>query len=149
MQFAVNGANFLYDNATATQAINSSRTSGNSKFENAAYTVSTTAISGTPAIRSEAMLPTTEYSLELYPDYNYYTNIAVDSVTALQGVVKRTNQIPDASKNYKVRYRCRNLPNFSVPIGRVVSANKTGTTTATIVTDVPHNLTTSDFVVIQ
>lgn len=95
------------------------------------------------------MLPTTEYSLELYPDYNYYTNIAVDSVTALQGLVKRTNQIPSANKEYKVRYRCKNLPNFSIPIGRITSAAKTGTTTATITMDTPHGLTTNDFVAIQ
>ena len=84
MRFAVNGANFLYDNATATQAINSSRNDGNSKFQNTAYTVSTTAISGTPAVRSESMLPASKYTLEMYPDYNYYSNIAVDYVTALE-----------------------------------------------------------------
>lgn len=149
MQFAVNGANFTFDTATATQAINASRTDGNSKFENPVYTIGTTAISGTPAVRSESMLPSTEYSLELYPDYNYYTNLAVDSTTALQGLVKRTNQIPSANKDYKIRYRCRNLPNFSVPIGRITSAAKSGTTTATITMDVPHNLTVNDFVAIQ
>lgn len=149
MQFAVNGANFVFDNATATNAFNSSRTMGNSKFQNPVYTISTTAISGTPSNRSESMLPTTEFGLDMYPDYNYYTNLAVDSTTALQGLVKRTNQIPSASKDYKVRYRCRNLPNFSIPVGRIVSAAKTGTTTATIVTDVPHGLTTSDFVIVQ
>lgn len=149
MNFAVNGANFIFDTSTATQAINSSRTDGNSKFENPVYTVGTTAISGTPAIRSESMLPTTEYSLDIYPDYNYYTTLAVDSTTALQGLVKRTNQIPSANKNYKVRYRCKNLPNFSIPIGRITATSKTGTTTATITTDVPHGLTTSDFIAIQ
>jgi len=149
MRFAVNGANFIYDNATATQAMNSSRNDGNSKFQNAAYTVSTTAISGTPAIRSESILPTSKYSLEMYPDYNYYSNIAVDSVTALETGIKRTNQIPNGGKNYKVRYRCRNHVNFSVPVARITSAAKTGTTTATIVTDVPHGLTTSDFIAIQ
>jgi len=149
MRFAVNGANFLFDNATATQAINSSRNDGNSKFQNAAYTVSTTAISGTPAIRSESILPTSKYSLEMYPDYNYYSNIAVDSVTALETGVKRTNQIPNGGKNYKVRFRCRNHVNFSVPVARITSAAKTGTTTCTIVTDVPHGLTTSDFIAIQ
>lgn len=149
MSFAVNGANFVADNATATQMFNSSRTSGNSKFQNAQYTVSTTAISGTPAVRSESMLPTSEYALEMYPDFNYYSNIAVDTTNANRGLIKRTNQIPDSSKNYKVRYRCKNHINFSVPIARIISANKTGTTTATIVTDVPHNLTTSDFVIIQ
>lgn len=149
MNFAVNGANFIFDTATATQAINSSRTDGNSKFENAVYTVGTTAVSGTPAVRSESMLPTTEYSLELYPDYNYYSNLAVDNVTALQGIVKRTNQIPSASKQYKIRYRCKNLPNFSIPVGRITAAAKTGTTTATITTDVNHNLSVNDFIVIQ
>lgn len=149
MRFAVNGANFIYDNATATQAMNSSRNDGNSKFQNTAYTVSTTAISGTPAIRSESMLPTSKYSLEMYPDYNYYSNIAVDSVTALEAGIKRTNQIPNGGKNYKVRYRCMNHVNFSVPVARITSAAKTGTTTCTIVTDVPHGLTTSDFIQIQ
>ncbi len=149
MRFAVNGANFIFDTATVTQAINSSRNDGNSKFQNPVYAVSTTAISGTPAVRSESMLPTSKYALEMYPDYNYYSNIAVDSVTAIELGIKRTNQIPNGSKNYKVRYRCRNNSNFSTPIGRITSATKSGTTTATIVTDVPHGLTTSDFVVIQ
>lgn len=149
MRFAVNGANFIYDNGTANQAINSSRNDGNSKFQNTAYGVSTTNISGTPAIRSESILPTSKYTLEMYPDYNYYSNIAVDSVTALETGIKRTNQIPNGGKNYKVRYRCRNHVNFSVPVARITSAAKTGTTTCTIVTDVPHGLTTSDFIAIQ
>ena len=84
MQFAVNGANFDFDNATATNAFNSSRTAGSSKFQNPVYTIGTTAVSGTPAIRAQSFLPSTEFSMDLYPDYNYYKTIAIDSTTTFE-----------------------------------------------------------------
>lgn len=149
MAFAVNGANFTLDTATPTQGVNATRTAGNSKFENPVYTIGTTAPAGTPAVRSQSIAPSTEYTIEAYPDYCNFTTLAVDSTTALQGLAKRTNQIPDANKKYKIRYRAKNLPNHSVVIGRVVSSSKSGTTTATVTMDVPHNLTVNDFVQIQ
>ena len=150
LDLAYNGASFLFDTATATQAINPSRTAGNTKFENAAYTVGTTAPSNTPTLRTESFLPTTRYTLQVFPDYNIYTSLAVDSVTTNLAGPVRTNQIPDSSKFYKPRVRVKNLPNASITVGtRITAAAKTGTTTATITTETAHGLTTSDFIQIQ
>lgn len=42
--------------------------------------------------------------------------------------------------------RANNLNNFTAPVARITAIAKTGTTTATVTTDVAHGLTTSSFV---
>jgi len=60
----------------------------------------------------------------------------------------RTQVCPDPSATYKVRIRCTNNKSLTVPTAQIVSAVKTGTTTATITTDRPHGLVATDPVVV-
>lgn len=54
---------------------------------------------------------------------------------------------PSFENAYKIRIRAKNLPNYSVPVGAIVSVSKSGSTTATI--NLPaHGLTTNDFIVV-
>lgn len=46
--------------------------------------------------------------------------------------------IPDSNKAYKVKYSTRNNENLSVPIAKITNITKSGSTTATVTTDVPH-----------
>ena len=71
---------------------------------------------------------------------------SADSISAPSSQLRYTQGIPDEEKNYKLRIRAKNLNNLSRPVAKITAIAKTGTVTATVTTDVPHNLTTSDVV---
>jgi hypothetical protein len=60
----------------------------------------------------------------------------------------RTQVCPDPSAEYKVRIRSTNNKSLSIPNAQIVSAVKSGTTTATITTATAHGLTANDPVVV-
>lgn len=60
------------------------------------------------------------------------------------GYNKIQQSIPDETLSYRLYCRAKNLDNLSRPIARIVSAVKTGATTSTFTTDVPHGLVASD-----
>lgn len=83
------------------------------------------------------------------PDRIQWYDYAADSPTTLSASrAARTRVVPNPMRRYRVRLRVRNSQALTVPVAKVVSATKTGTTTTTIVTDLPHGLTTSHTVVI-
>lgn len=90
--------------------------------------------------------PTTEYRCTVQPDWLAWADSPVDATGPLTNRSKRTQLIPDHTVAYKVRFRAVNRPSLSRPVAQVVSVAKSGTTTATVVTDAPHGLTTSDIV---
>jgi hypothetical protein len=69
-----------------------------------------------------------------------------DAVTAPSAPLKWNQNLPDEELEYKIRLRAKNLSNFTRPIARITAIAKTGTTTATVTTDVAHGLATTDFV---
>jgi hypothetical protein len=71
---------------------------------------------------------------------------AADSVAASGVPLKLTQGIPDENDYYKIVVRVKNFRNLTRPVAKIVSITKTGTTTATVVTDVPHNLMPASFV---
>jgi hypothetical protein len=74
-------------------------------------------------------------------------DVAVDSATALPASrVLRTQVIPDPTKEYTLRFRTTNVDSLPIPNGKITSAAKSGTTTATITTASAHGLTTGDWV---
>lgn len=70
---------------------------------------------------------------------------AIDSGTSMAARYKRSQAVPDSSKDYAMFLDVVALPNRSVPI-EILSAVKTGTTTATITTVAPHGLATGAYV---
>jgi hypothetical protein len=60
----------------------------------------------------------------------------------------RTQVCPDPEPSYKLRIRATNNKALTVPVAQIVSAVKTGTTTATIITDRPHGIVSGDVVTI-
>lgn len=81
-------------------------------------------------------MPTTRYRLQAYPDFTYFEHKYNE--TAANAVFKNEVVIPDSNKAYKVKYSTRNNENLSVPIAKITSITKSGSTTATVTTDVPH-----------
>lgn len=86
-----------------------------------------------------------EYILRLAPKFAQYMLKDADSTGSARSVQKRTQNFPDHNRQYKMRFRARNLPNFVVPVGYITAASKSGTTTATL-TIPNHGLTVNDFV---
>jgi hypothetical protein len=72
----------------------------------------------------------------------------VDALTQSTSRLLRTQVCPSPDKVYKLRIRATNNKSLTVPVAQIVSAVKSGTTTATITTDVNHNLAANDPVVI-
>lgn len=146
LRYARNGAGLLFENATTTNASFVSRRNG-AKFRSLNSTIgSTTAQQTNSSPFTDAFNATTTNELMLSMDEAVYRSYASDSTGGMNGMSKFNQSVPDEELEYKIQIRARNLNGFSLPIARVVSAAKTGTTTATVTTDVPHGLVAGDFV---
>lgn len=146
LRYAKNGAGFLFENATATNASFVSRRNG-AKFRSANQTIaSTTSTLGNSNPYTDAFNASGNQELYFTMDEVSYRSYAADSTGGMSGATKYTQNVPDEELEYKILVRARNLNGFSLPVGRVVTAAKSGTTTATVTTDVPHGLVAGDFV---
>lgn len=136
-----NGFGMLLENATVTNASLVSRRNG-SKFRQRNSTIgTTTATSG--GNWSDAILAASVQEHFLNMDECSYRSFGIDSNGGMNGGDKFHQAIPDEELDYRMVVRARNLDYMSRPIARAISMAKTGSTTATIVTDRPHGLTTA------
>jgi len=144
--YAKNGASYLTENATATNATVYNRRNGSS-FRALNSTIATTVASQantSPFTDSFISAATQEIYSNL--DEVSWRSVGFDGVATPSGLLKRTQGIPDNDVNYKMRVRIKNIKGLTKPIARITSISKGGTTTATVTTDVKHNLTTSDWI---
>lgn len=93
-----------------------------------------------------AFLPTNEYRFILQADRAQWLDVAIDSTGGPTARLLRTQVIPDPTQQYTIRFRATNNKGLTVPTAKIVSVTKSGTTTATVTTDVAHGLTTSDYI---
>lgn len=70
-----------------------------------------------------------------------YVTQPSDSTGSLGASIKRTQNTPEMGRRYIMRFRVLTLPNSMPPI-EILTATKSGTTTATVITAVPHGLKT-------
>lgn len=152
---ARNGISQIFENATATNASLYIRSeSGDALPSNAisgnhSVTVGTTAsVQLVNTAYAYAFAPTTEYRLFVQTDRTQWADSAVDAVAQTASRLLRTQVCPDPTEAYKFRIRATNNKALTVPNAQIVTAVKTGTTTATITTDRPHGLIANDPVVI-
>jgi len=152
---APNGTSMIFENATATNASFYIRSetgdalpSGTIIGNHAITTLSTASVQAINAAFSYAFTPTAEFRLSQLIDGVQWSDVAVDAITASNNRVRRNTVVPDTAHDYRFRVRATNNESLSRPNAQIVTAVKTGTTTATITTDVPHGLTTSDLVVV-
>jgi hypothetical protein len=144
-----NGFNLLIENATVTNGSICSRRNGSSVKYLSAQTISTTngtQTNGNPYTDSWNTASNQEFYTNL--DELYFRSYPSDSLNAITNSTKFSQAIPDEDYKYKLRIRTKNLQNFMIPVGRINSVTKSGTSTATVVTDVAHNLNTTSFVYI-
>lgn len=152
---AQNGIAQIFEQSTVTQASLYIRSEAGDALPsgtiagNHSVTVGTTAsVQLVNVAYQYAFSPTTEYRLFVQADRTQWADGAVDAVAQTTSRLLRTQVCPDPSATYKVRIRCTNNKSLTVPNAQIVSAVKTGTTTATITTDRPHGLVATDPVVI-
>ena len=152
---ARNGVSQIFENTTATNASLYIRSEAGDALPSGtiasshATTVGTTV--PTQLINSPytyAFAAATEFRLLLQSDRVQWADSAVDATTQMTSRAVRTQVAPDPSESYKLRIRATNNKALTVPVAQIVSAVKSGTTTAVITTDVPHGLVTGDPVVI-
>ncbi len=107
---------------------------------------STTATQGTVAAYTDSFLSASQHELLYNLQEIFLSSRVPESVASSSGSNRISQGIPDDDSYYKIRLRFKNLQNFTVPTSNILTIAKTGTTTATVTTDVAHGLTTSDFV---
>jgi hypothetical protein len=131
-----------YVNSMSFEPYNSGTFNGNQNVT----TGSSVPVQSINAAYAYAFSPTTEYRYVLTSDKIQFYDLSIDTTTQPSGRINRTAIIPSINKNYKVRIRANNTKGLQVPVAKIVSSAKTGTTTATITTDINHGLTTGDYV---
>ena len=152
---AQNGAAQIFENASVTQASLYIRSESGDALPSGTIvgshvvTVGTTApVQLVNAPYSYAFAPSTEFRLNLQADRTQWYDSAVDAISQTTSRLLRTQVCPDPEHEYKLRLRATNNKSLTVPSAQIVTAVKTGTTTATITTATPHGLLLNDPVVI-
>ena len=153
--YATNGTSMILENASATNASfyirsaeGDSLPSGTAIGSHAVGTLTSASVQAINAAYTYAFQPSTEYRLTLQADRVQWSNVAIDSVGQATNLVSRSQVVPDSSKSYKLRIRASNAQDLSRPIGKIVSAVKSGSTTATITLDRDHGLSVGSLVTV-
>ena len=152
---ANDGTSLIFENATANNASIYVRSNGGDAYPsgtilgNHSVSVGSTAsVALASTIATYSFIPTTEYRLSSAIDRVQWHDQGVDVATGSTQRAIRTSVCPTVSKQYRLRYRATNNKSLSVPVGKIVSATKSASTTATIVFAAAHNLTANDQIVI-
>lgn len=155
MLYAKDGTSMVFENSTATNASFYVRSNSGEVLPsgtiNGAHGVTIASTASAQLLNTTAtyaFAPTSQYEVQSQLEAVTWHDVAVDVSTGMTLRHKRTQVVPDANKNYKLRFRATNVTSLSRPVAKIVSSTKAGSTTATIVTDVAHGLTTGDYVVI-
>ena len=152
---AEDGTSLIFEQPTATQASAYSRSESGDAYPSAtvagnhSLTVGTSAsVQLVASAYTYAFGPSTEYKLTLQADRLQWSDVGVDVVQGTTSRLTRTSVVPSPRKDYQLRFRSVNNDSLTVPNAQIVSAVKTGTTTATITTDRDHGLALADPVVV-
>jgi hypothetical protein len=95
-----------------------------------------------------SFLPTNEFRFSLQADRLIQYDAVIDTTSSQSTRMLRTQVVPDATKDYTLRFRVSNNQSLPVPNAKIISAVKSASATATITTAAAHGLTTNDFVTI-
>lgn len=151
---AQNGVSEIFENATVTNASLYIRSESGDALPSGTVAGNQSATIGTTASIQLAgavpytysFSPTSEYRILVQADRTQWTDSAVDALAQASSRGLRTQVCPDPSVTYKLRIRANNAKSLTVPVAQIVSAVKSGATTATINTATAHGLVTGDIV---
>lgn len=153
--YAINGTSMILEQASNTQASFYIKSVGGDPHVaggtlNGSHSVTISNTSSLQSINAPytyAFSPITEYRLSLMADKVQWHDVGIDALGATTNRATRTQVVPDSTKNYKLRIRATNNKGLTRPIAKILTVTKSGSTTATVVTDVPHGLTVTDQIV--
>lgn len=153
---AQNGTSMALENATAASASFFIRSEAGDVFpsgvvlgNHSIFVGATESIQLANAAGSYSFTPRNECRLSLQTERVQWSDSAVDVTSGFTSRMTRAQVTPDPNKDYKLRFRFGKSPSMSRPVGgKIVSAVKTGSTTATITTSSAHGLSTNDVVCI-
>lgn len=106
----------------------------------------TNGVQGIAAAFADAWNPAFMYDMRYKAESVVVRTMPMDSIAAQGGVLKRSQVIPDLDFGYKIRIKASNNRAMTKPVAKIVNVAKSGSTTATITTDVPHGLTVTDYI---
>lgn len=151
--YATDGSSMILETAAATTASYYVRGAGSDSLPSGtiagshAVTIATTAsVQAVATVGAYAFQPGSEQRATMFIDQVQWTDQTIDGTP--QSTARRTVRqvVPSPDKSYKPRIRVTNHPGLTRPVAKIVSVQKTGTTTAIVATDVPHNLTVLDYI---
>jgi len=146
---AKNVGALLFDGTTTTTAQFVTRRNGDSPRQLASTIATTTAAQTSTSPYTDAFNTNSVHELTPKVDSLYYRSFQADSRSAgISGSNRYSQSVPDEEYYYKLRIRAKNHANFNVPVAKIASIAKTGTTTATVTTASAHGLTSADRVAI-
>lgn len=146
LDYVSNSVGLVYENTTVTNASFVAVRNG-AKFKSINSTViTTTAIQSNTNPYTDAFNSAGDMEILANMEEAIYRGVAADGLAAPTGSGRFSQGIPDEEKFYKIRIRAKNLINLSRPVARITAISKTGTTTATVTTDVAHGLAVNDLV---
>ncbi len=150
---ARNGFAMVEGNATATNKrfyVRSqgglARPSGTLAGSHNATTGTDVATAAATGYDTAAWLPPIESVIDVLPTGVYFGDRAPDANAAITNRFSMTQVVPNPERKYWMQFRVRSVPSMSRPVAKIVSVAKAGSTTATVITDGPHGLTTGQYV---
>ena len=145
--YASNGTAMVLENTSFSNASfyirsaeGDSLPSGTAIGSHAVGTLTSASVQAINAAYTYAFQPSTEYRLTLQADRVQWSNVAVDALAQATNLISRKQVVPDASKLYKLRIRATNAADLTRPVAKIISAVKSGSTTATLTLDRNHGL---------
>lgn len=149
---SADGTSMILENATATNAAFYVRSnSGDAAASgtatgNQSITIATAASSQPiAAVGAYSFFPSSQYLLNLQADRVQWHDVPADVVTASTSRYIRNSICPSPDLAFKIRLEATNNKGLTAPVGRIVSAVKTASTTATITFAEPHGCTVNDY----
>lgn len=150
---AKNGVAQIFENASATNASLYVRSDAGDSLPsgtiagNHSITVGTRASAQLVNTKDAfAFTASTEYRISAAADRVQWSDAPVDTTAQASNRLVRSQVTLPQLPRYRLRFRSNNSKALTVPSAQIVSATKTGTTTATVVTDRAHGLLPGDFI---
>ena len=113
----------------------------------------TTSVSA-PLINSGAygqaeVRPQSRYYIDMYPEFTTLGDALSETTAAVTPRYRATATRPANSRLFRARFRAVCPPAIAIPVARILSISKAGTTTCTVNTVEPHGLATGEYVNIR
>lgn len=153
MERARNGVAMVHGSATATNRRFYARSQGGQMRPSGTLAGAHATTTGTDAATAaatgynvDAWLAPLETIIDVSRNGVLFSDRAPDANAALTTRHRFSQVVPNPSRKYWMQFRLAAAARITRPIAKIVSIAKTGTTTATVITDGPHNLVTGQYV---